>query len=255
MKKMLLLLIICCLYSASAQPPDSCLKLVAPNDFDPETSLGIMNPDSVRVDSCEWSPTYCKLYAKSFFEMSLPSNYYPFDPIPGWDDTLTVNDISNNYSDFKQAFQQLESQLGSIYFRKGTPGIWQIGDSAIIESPWIIIFFEDYQNIEYVTDLLHNSIDSSIRVIYHVSVLGLCSIPYDDNLKAFTKIRLSPNPVEDRLTIKVPDEIKNQKIIIYNSPGIEVLRIPYQEQINVIGLPSGVYYLRIGEHVTKFIKM
>lgn len=256
MKKMLLLLVICCLHSVSAQPPDSCLKMIWPNDYSHHngTSHGSVNPDSVRVDSCEWSPTYGRMFAQRYFYIGLPENYYPFEPMPDWDDILTVNDISNNYADFKQTFQQLESELGTIYFRKGDPGMTQFSDSIILQNPWIIVFFEDYQDIDYVEELFENSIDSADYVLY----LNQARIPTDiveENNPEKSNFIISPNPVEDRLTIKAPDDIKNQKIIIYNSPGIEVLRIPYQEQIDVSGLPSGVYYLRIGENVTKFIKI
>ncbi|MBI5326437.1 MAG: hypothetical protein HZB41_14390 [Ignavibacteriae bacterium] len=40
--------------------PDSCLKLLD----DPYEELHFQNPDSVKVDSCEYSTTFKQVYAK-----------------------------------------------------------------------------------------------------------------------------------------------------------------------------------------------
>jgi hypothetical protein len=91
--------------------PDSCLKMIWPNDYTVITNKGTVNPDSVKIDTCIASATYGKHYAKKYFELKFTN--YIFDSVIQPNVTKTVNDISDNYLNIKQQFQQLELELGS----------------------------------------------------------------------------------------------------------------------------------------------
>jgi len=64
---------------------------------------------------------------------------------------------------------------------------------------------------------------------------------------------ISPNPVTDFLSIN--SNIKIGKIEIFSTLGLKVLESEYKEKIDVSGLAPGVYFVRIGGKVCKFIKI
>jgi hypothetical protein len=64
---------------------------------------------------------------------------------------------------------------------------------------------------------------------------------------------LYPNPVQNILNVK--NEFMNMKILIFSPEGITVLESDYKDQIDVSGLFPGMYFLKIGGHVEKFIKL
>ncbi len=98
------------------RPPDSCLKMIWPNDYDPFNNTGSYNPDSVRIDTCIDSPTFGKQFAKQFYYIQLPENFYPFDTILTDSMIKRVDDMNNNHLTFKLRFEQLDSVFGPIYF-------------------------------------------------------------------------------------------------------------------------------------------
>lgn len=61
-----------------------------------------------------------------------------------------------------------------------------------------------------------------------------------------------PNPVTDYLSINSNQNIK--KIEIFSTLGLKVLEAEWKEKIDVSGLLPGVYYMRFGNRVSKFIK-
>ncbi len=76
-------------------------------------------------------------------------------------------------------------------------------------------------------------------------------------------IIISPNPAEDYIEIKVGARhaLPNPDIRILNVFG-EIVKNPTQTlpegeglRIDVSGLPSGVYFVKIGKNVQKFIKI
>lgn len=71
------------------------------------------------------------------------------------------------------------------------------------------------------------------------------------------KLRIVPNPVDEVFTLNSKAEIISY--VIYNSYGQVVMNRPFMgKSINVSGLPSGVYYIKLNteneEIVSKFIK-
>lgn len=84
-------------------------------------------------------------------------------------------------------------------------------------------------------------------------------IPVADN--SFT---IQPNPANDQITIALkPSEgferSEGFEILIYNALGEKVLTLRIDRdlsaQINISKLPKGVYFVRIGDEVAKFVKL
>jgi uncharacterized protein YjdB len=74
-------------------------------------------------------------------------------------------------------------------------------------------------------------------------------IDFQENLQ----ISVSPNPVSDYLIINTNQEIS--KIQIFSILGFKVLETDWKDKIDVSGLLPGVYFVRVGNEVSKFIKM
>ncbi|MDT3740125.1 MAG: T9SS type A sorting domain-containing protein [Candidatus Kapabacteria bacterium] len=76
---------------------------------------------------------------------------------------------------------------------------------------------------------------------------------------------LYPNPAEDYIEINIGNKVlkpfaENDKVQIFDVLGLEVLSekihpMTGSHRMNVTHLPLGVYYIRIGEKVEKFVKM
>ena len=62
-----------------------------------------------------------------------------------------------------------------------------------------------------------------------------------------------PNPVSDFLTINTRQE--TDKIEIFSAIGLKVFETELQEKIDVSGLAPGVYFVRMGSELRKFIKI
>jgi hypothetical protein len=89
----------------------------------------------------------------------------------------------------------------------------------------------------------------------------------DENL-SITDYSISPNPASDFITISLPNythtvksvvENGQEKVQIFNTLGIEVLSelihpITSSHQMNIESLPTGVYFIKIGDRVEKFVK-
>jgi len=76
---------------------------------------------------------------------------------------------------------------------------------------------------------------------------------YIENEQNNQKFFISPNPVNDILSIN--SSIELSKIEIFSSIGLKVLETEWKEKIDVSGLTSGVYFLRAGYNIVKFIKI
>ena len=76
-----------------------------------------------------------------------------------------------------------------------------------------------------------------------------------------TGINISPNPATDFIEISKPPEGSSNTVRIFNVFG-EIVKNPTQTlpegedlRIDVSGLPSGMYFVRVGEKVGKFVKL
>ncbi len=75
----------------------------------------------------------------------------------------------------------------------------------------------------------------------------------EEEIDYYKTIKLSPNPVNDFLKINATPEIHN--IEIFTSLGVKVIDTEWQDKINLSCLPSGIYILKIGNRIGKFIKL
>jgi hypothetical protein len=236
----------------SSQPPDSCLKMVFPNNcWDTLNHTGYFNPDSVKVDSCPGSPSYGKCFAKRYYQISFVYPLYPFDSIIRLNDIKRVSDISDRHPQLKQRFMELDSIFGPIYFTE-IEDYSMYPDSILLMSPAIIIYFEGYQDIDSITNYFKNTIDS-VRWVVYLNRAGLPTIVNDNKFNNL--IKLYPNPVDNFVQITLSNLNEQSKVQIFSSQGFIVMESELKDKIDVSSLPKGVYFLKVGNTVLKFLKL
>ncbi|MBM2814997.1 MAG: hypothetical protein HW421_1759 [Ignavibacteria bacterium] len=64
-----------------------------------------------------------------------------------------------------------------------------------------------------------------------------------------------PNPVTDFLNIKYLEQNEIGNIQVLSFSGIKILETEYKEKIDVDALPPGVYFVKIGKKIGKFVKI
>lgn len=79
------------------------------------------------------------------------------------------------------------------------------------------------------------------------------TVNYIENEQDNQNFNISPNPVNDILSIN--SSIELNKIEIFSSLGLKVLETEWKKKIDVSGLTQGVYFLRAGYNIVKFIKL
>ncbi|MBS1538177.1 MAG: hypothetical protein JST20_10570 [Bacteroidetes bacterium] len=100
-----------------AQVPDSCLKLLWAVD-----SYPYYNPDSVCVDSCIGSSTFGERFARETFAIIFTQTivFLPWAPHDSIID-FSWTAIDTSFPAIRSAFQQLESDFGTLWLRKFNP--------------------------------------------------------------------------------------------------------------------------------------
>ncbi|MGE5480922.1 MAG: T9SS type A sorting domain-containing protein [Chloroflexota bacterium] len=94
------------------------------------------------------------------------------------------------------------------------------------------------------------------RILLTVYNLGEIFL-YDENLSASDpkaiNMEISPNPVKDFISIP---SLPSDRIEIYSQLGVKVLEATTdEERIDISRLPAGVYFIRGGGRVGKFVKI
>jgi hypothetical protein len=234
-------------------PPDSCLKMKCPDNYNTSNNTGTPNPDSVRIDTCISSPTFGKDFAKRYFQLKFTQ--YPFETAIPVNEVKRVSDLREDIPGLKQQFQELEEDLGSIYFLRLTKQYGEISDSIIILNSIVFIYFEKYQDIDYINSAFQLQINSLVGLIYE-NRAGCDILSVNDLYKLNSKnIIILPNPVRDRITLKFLNSNRNERIIIISAIGIKQYETEYKETIDISFLPDGVYYLVINNELYKFVKV
>jgi hypothetical protein len=233
-----------------SNPPDSCLRMILNNDYDNYTQTGACNPDSVRVDSCSGSTTYKKLFAKKYFYLNFKVNNYPFDYQLKPDSIKRVSDISDSKPELKAKFQQLENQFGTIYIQGR---LYEAVDSEFWKNPGCRMFFDNYQNIEEILNVFTSNIDS-LRVILYRN-RALIPLDVEEIGENENNIQIYPNLVENILNLKSLPSSSMDRISIFNLIGLKIYESEYKEQIDVSNLHPGMYFIKIGNKVEKFVKI
>ena len=86
------------------------------------------------------------------------------------------------------------------------------------------------------------------RIYYNQNISTIIEKNFELN-----EIKISPNPVIDFLQINSEKEI--DKIEIFSTLGLKVLETEWKEKIDVSGLSPGIYFVKIGNAMNKFIKL
>ena len=74
-----------------------------------------------------------------------------------------------------------------------------------------------------------------------------------------TAFSLFPNPATNEITIRYYGNVNpNTEVVLYNTIGQSIIEIPLpnsgQINISVLGLTNGIYFVKCGNKVTKFLK-
>jgi hypothetical protein len=165
------------------------------------------------------------------------------------DSIKRVSDISSSKPELKAQFQQLESQFGTIYL-KGQP--YEEIDSEFWLNPGCRIYFDNYQNIDDVIAIFTSTIDSLSDIHYVNRAIILVSV--DELNRNIKNINIYPNPVKNTLDLSVLKLSFFEIIAIFNLNGLKVMESEYKEQINISDLQPGIYFLKFGNKIYKFIK-
>ena len=247
--KIFLLLVAAFLFATNiaclrASPIDSCLKMIWANEGDE------YNPDSVRVDTCSGSTTFKHRFSKTGYFINFPRNFYPFDHILDSGEEKGVGDIDSAHLGLKNRFHALQDTFGLIFF-KGLD--YSATDSIEYLNPSIHVFFEKYQDFEFITEYLTNTVDS-INVCgysYKAKIL-LSTMP---ETTEFQRIQIYPNPVKNILLVKNQSTAKTtDRMEIFSLEGKKIFDCTYTETLDVSFLQSGVYILKINNSSIKFLK-
>ena len=69
------------------------------------------------------------------------------------------------------------------------------------------------------------------------------------------RISISPNPAHDFIQLHFNNDVKLSDVEIYTILGIKIIETDYKDRIDVSRLCAGVYFLKAGDRVYKFVKM
>jgi len=253
MKKLFLfsVLIIACLFvpAVKAQvytPPDSCLKMVIPND--PKNLY--FNPDSVKIDSCIWSSTYSQIYGRIFRVMFEARNSkYIFNKIIPIGYNISLNDIDttnqNAYIPFKYFFRTFNPIR---FFRDSLMD----NDSQFVEIQDLYCIFNENNCEDTIVHYL--SLISSFHFAYLYSkYYSGVDVPELKQKKEYSVLYF-----DNKVEIKFNDYMNTNNVIsLYNIYGQLVYQNLFEDKseiiINTYGLAQGYYFLRLNNDFNKIM--
>jgi hypothetical protein len=109
--------------------------------------------------------------------------------------------------------------------------------------------------------------DDSTAVIMFQYISDLGGAIYFDNVRfdsydvltvaennEIMSVYIGPNPASEFIYLKT-DEILNLNVQIYSIAGIKLYDEPFSDRINISSFQSGVYFLKLGNKVLKFVKI
>ncbi len=231
---------------------DSCLKMALPNE-----GWEYNNPDSVKIDSCLNSPTFGKYFKQKGYELVL--NYYIFIKKPiTFDDVVTIDDIDSvSYPLVKQSFNRLRQIFGDIKFKRYKTETY---DSDFINRPILDFDMTKYTLASDLVDSLKAT--TSVDLAFVGSWFSHNVWVEDGNYNRNDDIQIYPNPAADFIEISVgangPSPLQND-VRIYNVFGQTVLSVGAIHElplrVDISGLALGMYFVRIGDIISKFVKL
>ena len=130
---------------------------------------------------------------------------------------------------------------------------WDFGDGSTSSEQNPIHEYSQYGNYSVRLIITNSGIRDTLDLLDYIDISehsGVIEFSTKNELYVFN---ISPNPVHDFLYIS---GINNQKIEIFSVEGIKVYEsINTISKIDVSGFLPGVYFLKVGDKVNKFVKM
>lgn len=238
---------------------DSCYKMVLPNNY-VFGKGGSRNPDSVLIDSCPASLTYGRLFAKRWYAISFPANFYPFNHQLASGEVKGVSDIDSAHLGFRNRFLELQDTFGLIFFQ-GLP--FPPSDSILMLGPSIRFYFDEYQDGEFIAEHFTNTIDSVRKVAFQMRAATPTGGGTGVNETVGADfIYIYPNPATNSMTVSFGKQVTNGRIKLVNMLGQTALSHESIDgssfPLNVSILPKGLYFIELSENESvrrsKFIK-
>jgi len=218
-------------------------------------TCGIWYP-SANCDSAYWNNIQSKfgeeakkrVYGKKFWEILFTVPAIPIPAVPKPDTIIYVDwtAIDTAYPEIRNTFKNMAENFGDLYFEKLSPT-----DNEYSKS--FRLYFTNYVNIDTVT-----KIGTNTTGIIVFDFVGWPYISYDnviENNKNDFFIQIYPNPATDFLELTVSSELTHSKIEIFSIESIKMFESEPARRIDVSRLCTGVYYIKIGSKVYKFVKM
>ena len=175
-------------------------------------------------------------------------------PLPG---TL----IDTNYCELKwhsvSEADEYQLQISDDRFYQGNVINQQGSNDTVFKAEDLIPGTKYYARVRVISGSKITNWSSTYFTISDLS--SVININFDDG----NQISIYPNPAEDYIEISLHNgasPIASDKVQIFDIIGIEVMSVGTgldlsTQRIDVSGLPAGVYYIRIGDRVEKFVKM
>ena len=142
-----------------------------------------------------------------------------------------------------------DSRLIALSTYNGEMGIIDLKNRKFIK----IINTYQFGNIYSVR---FNSDASKLACNHDDGVVYIYNLDYylsiDDQVSHNANFNISPNPVTNFLQI---NSLQLGRIEIFSAIGTKVIETDWQERIDVSGLSPGMYFVKIGDKVSKFIKI
>lgn len=184
---------------------------------------------------------------------------------PGWDTTYLAFDFDLEEGDTFDLSSNYDPWLISV--RVDSTDVTETGKRIRFNS-----FIEQGENITFIEGVGGNqgpiykessgllqpyllcAYKDGIQTYSNISYEGNCSPPTSINLIEPAKvIEVYPNPVVDLLNFKNVSEIEFEKVEIYDALGRKVYNDRYQNKVNINGLTSGLYYIKLITNEGQFI--
>ena len=136
-------------------------------------------------------------------------------------------------------------------------GAFNLTQGAITEIYRYIILTNDLSTAMMVVTCTDENMNAASSANFNLGVLT--TISGVDNLES-SNLSIYPNPTQDFLNVKVEESDFSGSIQILNSLGNVVLEInsvnkDINQRIDISKLNSGIYFIKIGNKVEKFVKM
>ncbi len=253
-----LAIVLSSLGSIAQMPPDSCFKMICPDEEPGEGGSDFYsNPDSVLVDSCYGSANFGVAYAYKYFEFHLEtvaSDGYPFGNLITLNTPYSVNDMTSSYDNAKQKYSQIDPDFKFSIIRPSYGEV--LGGQAESEHmirPCFAIVFDNYVPIKEAKQLLFAIFEGYVesKSIAYASRAGV-AVSVTENDEQNSEITIYPNPATEIITIA--GICNSQKYEIFDILGNRLTSGEFTGSVDISNYQMGVYYIQINNKRIKFIK-